>query len=196
MVIKPSVQAGIVGCFLLACAIGACSVTTTTPATTGTGDSGPNGDKSDAASSDGATTPSDSASSEPSAAQGKQLTVTSNCGKCHTGSAGEFAGADAPLKGTRVVPPNLTPDSETGIGDWTDEQIMAAIRAGKDDEDEELCPTMPRFSELSDNEAKSIVLYLRSLPAVKHEVPESVCPPVKSGDDDAGADDDASNSHP
>jgi hypothetical protein len=100
--------------------------------------------------------------------------------------AGELAGSDAPVSGTSSFPANLTPDSDTGIGGWTDEHIIRAIRSGYDDENEQLCPTMPRFAQLSDDDAKSIALFLRSIPPAKHGVPESVCPPIKSGHDGNG----------
>ncbi len=56
------------------------------------------------------------------------------CG-CHMGQAGFLAGnAEAQVKGPfgAVSFPNITPDPETGIGDWTDQQISDAIRLGKD----------------------------------------------------------------
>jgi Cytochrome c len=131
---------------------------------------------------------------ETGAPSGADLVKSLGCPRCHTSSAGEFAGATDPVSGTQVYPANLTPDKDTGIGDWTDEKIIQAIRTGYDDEDEELCPTMPRFSDVSDDDAKTIVGYLRSLKPVNHEVPESVCPPLKTGDDgddDGGTDDDS-----
>jgi hypothetical protein len=94
-----------------------------------------------------------------------------------------------PRPGTTAYAPNLTPDSATGIGDWTDDQIAKAIRAGIDDEDAALCPTMPHFSTLSDSNVKAIVAYLRSLPATSSEIPESVCPPIKPVPVDGGTTD-------
>jgi hypothetical protein len=54
------------------------------------------------------------------------------------------------------------------------------MRTGYDDGDEELCPTMPRFSTMTDAEAHAIIAYLRSLPAVSNQVPDSICPPLKT----------------
>ncbi len=105
------------------------------------------------------------------------------CANCHTprnpdGSpqkGKDFAGGlpfDDPVLGT-VYARNLTPDKDTGIGSWTDEQIMTAFRTGKNKEGDVLMPPMPYplFNNMSDDDAKAVVAYLRSLPAVHNEVP-------------------------
>lgn len=86
-----------------------------------------------------------------------------------------------------AYPANLTPDVETGIGSWSDALVVRAMLAGVDDEDSPLCPPVPHFDgsggdgrRMSDDETTSIVAYLRSLPPVRHEIPESSCPPLKS----------------
>lgn len=105
------------------------------------------------------------------------------CAGCHGGPS--LGGSDTPVTGSMSYGPNLTPDEATGIGGWTDEQIIRAIREGIDDEGETLCPDMPRYSELTDEDAHSIVRYLRSLPPISHASPESMCeePPVDAGGD-------------
>jgi hypothetical protein len=123
-------------------------------------------------------------------ASGKTITVQLQCGSCHTGNAGELAGSLSPVPGTQAYAPNLTPDKDTGLGSWTDGQIVDAIRIGQDNQGQELCPTMPRYGKLSDGEVGAIVDYLRSLPAVSNNVPDSICPPLKPGDDDRDGGDD------
>ncbi len=175
--------------FSLAVLAGACANADTGTATnddagapTGKADGG----KTSTASGDAGTT-----AKKP--ADGKDLVTQLDCGSCHTGKAGELAGNDSPVKGTQQYAPNLTPDSDTGIGDWTDEQIATAITTGEDDEQAELCEKMPRFKDLTDEEVAAIVKYLRSLKPVSHAAPESICPPLKTGEpDDAGVVDDAS----
>jgi mono/diheme cytochrome c family protein len=81
-----------------------------------------------------------------------------------------------------VTAPNLTPDPETGIGTWTDDQIARAIREGIGHDGRTLFPIMPyeRFRQMSDEDLASIVVYLRSLPPVKNPLPKSAVPfPVK-----------------
>jgi mono/diheme cytochrome c family protein len=111
------------------------------------------------------------------------------CGDCHTprnmdGSpdltkmlAGNPAFADFdPTSATKgLLPtPNLTPDPDTGLGNWTDEQIKNAFLNGLDSDNKPLFSLMPYyvFHNMSDEDANSIVLYLRSIPAVKHTIPE------------------------
>ncbi len=81
-----------------------------------------------------------------------------------------------------VVAPNLTPDVETGAGSWTDDQLARAIREGIGHDGRTLFPLMPypEFRILSDEDLASIVVYLRSLPAVHNPLPETkIIFPVK-----------------
>jgi len=98
------------------------------------------------------------------AVAGEALVTKNVCGSCHTGTAGMLAGSDA-LKGG-----NLTPDADTGLGSWTDEQIAAAILTGMDDEGEQLCGTMPKYGSLgmTQQDAMNIVAYLKSIPAISN----------------------------
>ena len=109
------------------------------------------------------------------------------CVNCHNSDKGTMAGTSTPLgqqdPGIELYPPNLTPDDETGIGGWTDDNLANAIRTGLDKEGLELCPQMKHFAEMSDFEAYSIVKYLRTLPAVKNKVPRSICPPLKMAEE-------------
>jgi len=83
-----------------------------------------------------------------------------------------------------VFPSNLTPDPDTGIGRWSDDEIMAAIRGGRDHHGGRLIQAMPWlvYSMISDEDARAIVAYLRSLPAVKHKVPDNITPGIKTSE--------------
>jgi len=74
----------------------------------------------------------------------------------------------------RLCPPNITPDKETGLGNWTDGEILRAFREGIDRDGNGLNPACPYPDSryLSDEDAKSVVVYLRSLPPVRNRVPE------------------------
>lgn len=116
--------------------------------------------------------------------RGKYLVTLGGCNDCHT--PGSFLGkpdlAHA-LSGSEVgfsipglgvfVGRNLTPDKETGLGDWTDDQIVSALTAGVRPDGRQLAPIMPwqALAHLDSNDARAIVAYLRSLPPVKHAVP-------------------------
>lgn len=71
----------------------------------------------------------------------------------------------------QVYAPNITPDAETGAGTWSDDQLARAIREGVGHDGRALFPFMPYpdFRNLSDEDLASIVVYLRSLPAVKKQ---------------------------
>jgi mono/diheme cytochrome c family protein len=117
-------------------------------------------------------------------ARGKYLTTIGGCNDCHT--PGSFFGKrdmSRTLAGSEVafaipdlgafVGPNLTPDKQTGLGNWSVEQIVTAVRTGKRPDGRELAPIMPwrDFASLPDSDARSIALYLKNLPAVQNKVP-------------------------
>jgi len=75
---------------------------------------------------------------------------------------------------------NLTPDKETGLGDWTEEQFIATMKTGRDrGKGRALLPPMPYFNlgRLSDEDIRSVFAYLQSLPPVKNRVPQPIDPP-------------------
>jgi mono/diheme cytochrome c family protein len=94
------------------------------------------------------------------------------CG-CHTepgkAATGLNAGGrrfDAPF-GT-VYSTNITPDPQTGIGAWTDEQIIAGIRLGRRPNGERLIPVHPfmTFNGMAEEDLRALVAYLRTLPPI------------------------------
>ncbi|MFA5910023.1 MAG: hypothetical protein WC815_14680 [Vicinamibacterales bacterium] len=75
---------------------------------------------------------------------------------------------------------NLTPDKETGLGDWTLEQFIATMKTGKDrGKGRALLPPMPYFNlaKLSDEDIASMFAYLQSVPPMKNRVPQPIDPP-------------------
>lgn len=127
--------------------------------------------------------------------RGEYLVELLGCGSCHTDGAligtpdtqrllaGSATGIafTSPLDDDKpgiVYPPNITPDNETGIGDWSDMQIAVAIRAGIGRHMIRHITTMPwpGYSKVSDDDIDAIVGYLRSIEPVMHRVPERVTP--------------------
>jgi mono/diheme cytochrome c family protein len=107
------------------------------------------------------------------------------CGNCHTpkGPKGDIPGMElagmAPMAkepGFTANAPNITPDRETGIGTWTDAQIITAIREGRRPNGKIIGPPMPiaLYRGLSDRDAKAIVAYLRTVKPIKNAIPDSV----------------------
>lgn len=118
--------------------------------------------------------------------RGKYLaTSIAACGSCHTpkgpGPGGEQPGME--LAGGFVirddaftaVTANITSDKETGIGNWTDAQIVTAIREGKRPDGTIIGPPMPIefYRQLSDTDVTAIVAYLRSVKPVSNKVGKS-----------------------
>lgn len=74
--------------------------------------------------------------------------------------------------------PNITADHETGAGSWSDDALARAIREGIGHDGRALFPVMPyaNYRRMSDEDLASIIIYIRSLPAVRHEQPPSEIP--------------------
>jgi mono/diheme cytochrome c family protein len=115
--------------------------------------------------------------------RGKYLATLGGCSDCHT--PGTFLGhpdMGRYLGGSDVgfaIPnlgvfagPNLTPDKETGIGDWTTQQIVTAITTGQRPDGRILAPIMPyaALSHLTSADARAIAAYLKSLKPVSNKV--------------------------
>ena len=101
------------------------------------------------------------------------------CGNCHTPRFGPKKGvelAGGPKAPFKSYASNITPDMETGIGSWTDAQIVTAIREGKRPDNSVIGPPMAIefYKYISDRDSKAIVAYLRSVKSVKNKVPKSV----------------------
>jgi mono/diheme cytochrome c family protein len=72
-----------------------------------------------------------------------------------------------------VYSSNITPDPTTGIGTWTDEQIITATRAGRRPNGDRLLPVHPYtvFNGMTEQDLRDLVVYLRSVPAVNRPTP-------------------------
>jgi mono/diheme cytochrome c family protein len=113
--------------------------------------------------------------------RGRYLTVAADCTACHTevDSPQAFAGGRSiPTPFGSLISPNITPDRETGIGAWTDQQFEAALREGKLPDGRHLYPAMPYvyYTKLSHEDVSAIRAYLNTVPAVRHEVADNDLP--------------------
>jgi mono/diheme cytochrome c family protein len=80
-----------------------------------------------------------------------------------------------------VYSSNITPDLQTGIGDWTDEQIITAIRLGRRPNGERLIPVHPYpvFNGMAEEDLRALVTFLRSVPAVNRtNTPKRITVPL------------------
>lgn len=126
-------------------------------------------------------------------ARGKYLVEgTAHCFECH-GQSDFGSGLGQPKPGTEgagqiikdddnddkmfpdgIIVPNITPDKETGAGNWTDLQFERAIRHGIGHDGRKLIDFMPYayFRSMTDEDVASVIVYMRSLPAVKNSLPK------------------------
>jgi mono/diheme cytochrome c family protein len=75
---------------------------------------------------------------------------------------------------------NLTPDKETGLGDWTVEEFIATMKTGRErGKGRPVLPPMPvqNLKALSDADIRSLFAYLQSIPAIKNRTPQPIDPP-------------------
>jgi len=151
---------------------------------------------------------------------GKYIATIAGCTDCHTPLKAEFqdptkltleqlkiiafnAGAAADesklLAGGRafdlgpigvLFTRNLTPDKETGLGNWTDEQVKLAVKTGVKNDGTVLFPVMPYhvYNGMADADLDAVIAYLRSIQAVRDQIPERTIstegfptPPYKTG---------------
>jgi mono/diheme cytochrome c family protein len=124
-------------------------------------------------------------------ARGKYLyTTVADCDSCH----GErdysrlYAPVTASGKGSamvlqglpgKIIAPNLTPDRDTGLGNWTDGEKIRAIREGISKDGHVLHPTMPypSYRYMSDVDVQSLVAYMNIMPAIRNPQPRTELPP-------------------
>jgi mono/diheme cytochrome c family protein len=125
--------------------------------------------------------------------RGEYLSMIMDCGGCHT--TGALAGKPDPalrLAGSNIgfqipglgifYPPNLTPDDETGLGKWSEADIVKAVRTGERPDGRILAPAMPyhSYARLTDADAGALASYLKSLKPISNQAPAMVGPNGKA----------------
>ena len=121
--------------------------------------------------------------------RGRYLVVAAGCSDCHAAN-GDNPGAAQWLAGYvpnspnanqafqigpfKTYAANLTPDTTTGIGSWSAQDIFNALRNGKDPEGKYLAPPMPwpATRNYTDADLYAIAAYLKSIKSVSNAVPE------------------------
>ena len=110
-------------------------------------------------------------------AHGKALTEAADCAGCHTADpAKPFAGGrliETPFGG--IYSPNLTPDPETGLGGWSDDQFYRALHLGVAPDGSRYYPAFPypNFTKLIRDDVLAIRAYLATLPPIRNVRPPS-----------------------
>ena len=108
-----------------------------------------------------------------SAARGAYLATAAGCADCHT----DAKNGGRPYAGGRALTtpfgtfyaPNITPDVDTGIGQWNDAQFLNALREGVSPDGSNYFPVFPypSFTKITDDDARAIKAYLFAQPAVR-----------------------------
>jgi hypothetical protein len=135
------------------------------------------------------------AAREASVERGEYLVNLLGCGRCHTQGyllgnepsgpylAGSqvgiaYAGAEDEQRPGLVFSSNLTPDKETGLGNWTRRDIVRALTTGVGTDGHQRLPVMPwpNYGALSSRDLNAIADYLKSIPPVRREIPATTSP--------------------
>jgi mono/diheme cytochrome c family protein len=109
--------------------------------------------------------------------RGQYLAFAGNCRACHTTAGGApFAGGlafETPFG--KVYSANITPDPDVGIGGWTRWQFLRSLRQGLRANGQHLYPVFPypALTKITDEDAAALFAYLRSVTAVRREVPKN-----------------------
>ena len=124
-------------------------------------------------------------------ARGKYLVTVGGCDDCHTpgtlygtpDTTRRLSGSELGWEGPWGVtyPRNLTPDAETGLGNYSADDIVRAIRTGQRLDGSPMLPPMPwpNYAQMTDEDLQAVAAYLKSLPAVSHKMPERLSPGTK-----------------
>jgi mono/diheme cytochrome c family protein len=112
--------------------------------------------------------------------KGRYLSVLGDCAGCHTPKGGKpFAGGlalDTPFG--KLVAPNITPDRDTGIGNMSDDEFVAALREGRGHEGKRLYPAMPypAYTKMSRDDILAMRSYFRTIEPVNNAVESNQLP--------------------
>jgi mono/diheme cytochrome c family protein len=118
---------------------------------------------------------------------GEYLASIMHCAACHTPKDGPQAnvtfagGVTLPKEGGTIVSSNITPDVTTGIGGWSDDEIIMAIRTGKTPKgtiEGPMAMYVDGWSTLEDADAQALVAYIRSLQPANHNILDQQGPVV------------------
>jgi mono/diheme cytochrome c family protein len=106
--------------------------------------------------------------------RGRYLAIVGDCAACHTALGGKpYAGGRAiETPFGAIIASNLTPDRETGIGTWSDDDFVSAVQRGRSRGGVRLYPAMPYpyYTKMTRDDVLAIRAYLNALDPVHNEV--------------------------
>lgn len=107
--------------------------------------------------------------------RGEYLAKMGDCISCHTdvkaGTPAYAGGLPIETPFGTFYSPNITPDKDTGIGTWTEQDFIRALKEGRDPKGRNYFPVFPYyyFSKVTEEDARALYAYFMSLPAVRQE---------------------------
>lgn len=123
-------------------------------------------------------------------AHGEYLAAVMHCGGCHTPKDGPMAnvtfagGLEMPSQHGPILSANITSDKVTGIGQWTEDEIVTAIRTGKTPTGHVIEGPMAMYIEgwsmIEDADAHALARYIQTIQPANNAVPEQDVEPVTS----------------
>jgi mono/diheme cytochrome c family protein len=117
------------------------------------------------------------AASAGNAERGAYVLRLAGCATCHTApKGGKFLAGGRELKSPfgSFFPPNITPDPETGIGNWSDEDFVQALRQGKSPDGKPYYPAFPytSYTRMTPKDMLDLKAYLDTVEPVRNPVPD------------------------
>ena len=118
---------------------------------------------------------------QPAAVErGQYLVSVANCVTCHTAKGGTPFAGGRPFRTTYglfgdIYSSNITPDSDTGIGTWSEDEFIRAMRSGVAPGERHLFPAFPytSFTKLTTADIRAIYAYLGTLPVTRSVPPKN-----------------------
>lgn len=121
-------------------------------------------------------------------ARGQYLVSVMGCTDCHTPGTlfggpdmkRQFAGSELGWKGPwgTSFARNLTPDLDTGLGYWSENEIVKFLRTGNKPDGKQALPPMPwpNTAQLTEADVHAVAAFLMSVPKISHKVPDALPP--------------------
>jgi mono/diheme cytochrome c family protein len=114
---------------------------------------------------------------EPTFRHGAELVAIGNCNDCHVGDSGKpyAGGRPIPTPFGKIFASNITPDAETGIGNWSEEAFHRAMHEGVDREGRQLYPAFPydHFTKATSDDVHALYAFLINQPPVHNAIPRN-----------------------
>ncbi|SMF20033.1 Cytochrome c, mono-and diheme variants [Xaviernesmea oryzae] len=112
--------------------------------------------------------------------RGRYQAILADCGACHTAPGAKPLSGGRPLETPfgQLIPPNITPDKATGIGNWTEQDFRRAMKIGIGHDGKRLYPAMPypAYTKMSDQDIGNLWSYLRTVEPVFNPVESNQLP--------------------